>query len=114
MVTMSQKMEIIAMLKEGNCTTHMIVSRFGRNATRRLRVLREEGHKIETTRLSLNNYAYRLVERSSPPAKKRIPKQKKVAPMKAKRASKAVVHEPYSNEWWADRRRVINGLVWVD
>ena len=109
MVGMSQKLEIMKMLKAGNCTSQMIFARFGKGATRRLRVLREEGYLIETTRLAIDNYAYRLVGRSSHAKKKKVSKPRIIVPKKPESVPMATVG---SYEYWAERRRIINGLVW--
>jgi hypothetical protein len=127
MVVMSQKVQILEMLKEGNCTTNLIKARFGHvGATRRLRSLREDGYVIEMAPLLRNNYSYRLVSVPTKP-KKPSDKAKKNVPVAAhKRASRATQkvkviedriviepeHAPGSIAWCDERRRICQRFTW--
>jgi hypothetical protein len=114
---MSQKSEILAMLKEGNCTTHRIVEMLGNGAVRRLRTLREEGYPIEKQWLSPTNYAYRLVEspvRASKRSKRIDAVVTQSMPTPVKRASTRKVDERIISdlEWWDRKRWELSRMLW--
>jgi hypothetical protein len=108
---MSQKSEILIMLKEGTCTTEAISKKFGPQAVRRLRTLREEGHLIETEWLSKRNCAYRLVEFSV-----KVPKRSKridvVAAQNAPKLTKRASTRVSDLEWWDRKRTELSRMLW--
>jgi hypothetical protein len=111
---MSQKSHILEMLEDGECTTHLIRSRFGVHAIRKLRALRSEGYQIETTRLSLSNFSYKIVDhrRAVPTHPRRVEIIMPVAASEEPLRSSENL-EMGSYEYWQAKRREINKLVWL-
>jgi hypothetical protein len=119
---MSRKLEILEMLKSGNCTTEMISNRFGKHAMRKLRALREDGYQIEGKRLSFTNFAYTLIERpvvvplvvaDQSRRRTRIVTRKATSPAKRLPERKFSCDERVSDlEWWNLKRTELSRMLW--
>ena len=62
---LSQKSQVLAMLKAGPVTTHKFLEEYLYEFRSRITELRQEGHRIEAERIKQGLWEYKLVDRLS-------------------------------------------------